>query len=65
MPVRKCNGINIRDVPVAAKYVKQNDDEAQAVTGQERAFEEPGQSAGPILPPGYLLNNKEGDKWDA
>lgn len=55
-----CPGINLRDLPVATEHIKQNDDEAQAVTGQEGATKEPGQSAGTMLPPGHLMNNKKG-----
>lgn len=46
---------------MATEHIKQNDDEAQAVTGQERATEELGQSAGTMLPPGHLMKNKESD----
>lgn len=46
---------------MATEHIKQNDDEAQAVTGQEGATEEPGQSAGTMLPPGHLMTNREGD----
>lgn len=51
----------MRDLPVATEHVQQDDDEAQAVTGEEGAPEEPGQSAGTMLPPGHLMNNKEGE----
>lgn len=46
---------------MATEHVKQDDDEAQTITGQEGTTEKPGQSAGTMLPPGHLMNNKEGD----
>lgn len=45
--------------PVAAVHVEQNDDEAQAVTGQVGATKESGESPCTMLPSRHLTNDKE------
>lgn len=45
--------------PVAAVNVEQNDDKAQAVTGQVGATKEPGESPCSMLPSCHLTNNRE------
>ncbi len=47
--------------PVAAVHVEQNDDEAQAVTGQVGATKEPGESPCTMFPSRHLTNDKETD----
>lgn len=46
--------------PVAAVHVEQNDDEAQAVTGQLGATKEPGKSLCTILPSRHLTESRGG-----
>lgn len=57
-----CLWINARDLPVAAEHIEHNDDEPQAVAGQEGVTEEPGQPAGAMLPPGHLIDNNGRDE---
>lgn len=45
--------------PVTAVHVEQNDDEAQAVTGQVGATEELGERTCMMLPSGHLTNDEE------
>lgn len=45
--------------PVAAVHIEEDDDKAQAVTGQVRATKQPGESACMMLPSRHLIYNKE------
>lgn len=47
--------------PVAAVDIEQNDDEAQAVTGQVRAAEEPGDCPRAMFPSRHLPNDRQRD----
>jgi len=46
-------------LPVASINVEQNDDKAQAVTGQVGATKDPGESPGTMLPSRHLRNAKK------